>query len=121
MKRIVKSNSMLLLFFVSIAVLVIVSVIASRMMLASAQMLQESSRQEMDALSQAVALMVTADELDQFITPPDMQKPDYARIRYKLHEFSERAEVPYAYYMRFDPETGMMTYIVDNILADQGD
>ena len=121
MKRIFLSNSMLLLFFVSVMVLVVVSVIASRMMLASAQMLEESTQQEMGAFSQTVALMATADELAEYKTPADMQKPDYARLKSKLREFSERNDIPYAYFMRFDPESGMMRYIVDNVLENEDD
>lgn len=123
MRYILKTNAMLLVFFASSIIVLIIAILTGKLMLTSAQMLEENTRKEMLALIETVQLFTTADELDQFKTEADMQKPTYRALREKLAAFTERTDLEFAVYMRYDPATKHMQYIVDNILEageDQG-
>lgn len=116
MKARVKTQSVLLLFFVSSIVVLVVSVAASRLMISSAQMIADSTEREMTALSEAVSTMASGEALDAFQAPADMETAAYRALREQLHAFAERADILYAYYMRLDPDTDQMQFIVDNVL-----
>jgi signal transduction histidine kinase/CheY-like chemotaxis protein len=68
--------------------------------------------QRMLVASQRVADLSSAEELDQYRTVEDMQKPSYKALHHKLQEFAESTGVLYAYYIRHID--GFMYYIVDN-------
>jgi signal transduction histidine kinase/CheY-like chemotaxis protein/HPt (histidine-containing phosphotransfer) domain-containing protein len=56
--------------------------------------------------------LTSAEELDQYRTVEDMQKPSYQALRHKLRDFTEFTGILYAYYVRHID--GLMYYIVDN-------
>lgn len=121
MKQFVKNNVMLFLFFVSSVVVLILSFYVREMMTSSAQMIEESTKSQMMALSEAASLLVTAEELDEFKTVADMQKPQYRELKNKLDVFTRQAGVMFTYYMCLDTDTGMMQFIVDNVMDEADD
>jgi hypothetical protein len=68
--------------------------------------------QRMKVASQRLTDLVSAEELDAYRTPEDMQKPSYQALRQRLYEFSEASGLLYAYYSR--AIDGEAYYIVDN-------
>ncbi len=95
----------------------------SQIMRSSAAMLEESTKKRMAALGEAAALLSTAEELDEFMTVEDMEKPAYHALKERLDAFTQRSEVMFTYYMRLDRGTDMMRFVVDNVLdpADEPD
>ena len=116
MLKILKRNLFLAIFFASAIVVLGISVVAGRMMMSSAGLVEESVKKEMLALSEAAAMLTTPEELAQFTTPADMDKPEYNALKHRLDEFTRRADITFTYYMRLDPETDKMQYVVDNVL-----
>ncbi len=84
-------------------------------------MLEESTKKRMAALGEAVALLATAEELDEFMSVEDMEKPAYRAIKERLDAFARRSEVMFAYYMRLDQGADMMRFVVDNVLDPADD
>ncbi len=123
MKDFLKNNLMMMLFFVSFAAVLVISIFASNTMINSARMVEDSTQDKLVALSEAAALLVTGEQLDQFMTEEDMQKPGYQALRDELDLFTQNADVMYTYYMRLDPVTQKMQFIVDNVQdpADEPD
>ena len=118
MKDTIRSNVVLLLFFAAAIIVAVVAIVASRMMNDSAHMIEESTKQELVALSRAAALLATADELDEYIIPADMEKPGYLELKRKTIEFNKTSDLAYTYFLRLDTQTNMMQFILDNIEDD---
>ena len=118
MKDTIKSNVVLLLFFTAAIIVTVVAVISSRMMNDSAHMIEESTKHQLVALSRAAALLATADELDEYMVPADMEKPGYAALKQKTIEFNNTSDLAYTYFLRLDPQTNMMQFILDNVEDD---
>ncbi len=119
MKRFLRNNLMLLLFFVSALVVLVITVVVSGMMVSAAKMIEDSTQQEMKALSEAAALLVTGEELEQFVDVADMQKPEYAALRARLNKFSQDSGLMYTYYTRYNADEDKMQYIVDNVMEPE--
>ncbi len=115
MKHFLKNNMIMLPFFASAVVVLIVAALVSRVMVSSANMIERGTEERMLALSEAAALLVTAEELDEFLQAKDMEKPEYAAVKAKLDTFTRDAGIVFTYYMRLDEETGKMQFIVDNV------
>ena len=98
--------------------MLIIAVVVSRMMVSSAEIIEETSKQNILALSRAAALLVSAEDLEGFVLPEDGEKPEYIALRHALATFNEISGTEYTYYLRLDPETNLMQFIVDNTLGD---
>ena len=109
-----KKNVAWLTFLVSTIAILIVAFAANMVMMASAQIIENASLEEMLALSRAASLLATADELDQYILPGDEMKPEYADLKDKLISFTDNAGLEYTYFLRLDPQTNRMSFIIDN-------
>lgn len=116
MKKNLGGNSVLFLFFLSSIVVLIIAISVGNTMLAASKMIEESSKNRMLALSEAASLLTNADELDRFMTPEDMELPEYRRLKDRLDSFTRAAGITYTYYMRIDAQTGAMQYVIDNVL-----
>ena len=86
-------------------------------------MIESGTKQKMAAICHAASLLVTAEELDAFVGPGDMDKPEYAALKRLLAEFSKECGVQFTFFMRLDPHTKKMQFIIDNVLdpAEQPD
>ena len=113
-----KRNAAWIAFCGSSIAMIIVAVVVSRMMVFSAETIEETSRQRLLALSRAAALLVTAEELNQFMQPEDGRTPEYTELRHKLADFNEISGTEYTYFLRLDEETNKMQFIIDNTLED---
>ena len=118
MRKIIKDNVVLLLFFAAALIVTVVAIVSSRMMNDSAHMIEESTKQQLVALSRAAALLVTADEMDEYITPADMDKPGYVELKWRIIEFNNTSGLAYTYFLRLDTQTNMMQFVIDNIEED---
>ena len=119
MKKLSKNNSMLLLFFASFIVVLIIAIFAGNMMYSASQTVAESTQRQMVALSEAAAMLATGEELDEYKSVEDMQKPGYADLKQRLDDFTQRSDIMFTYYMRLDPETNKMQFIVDNVMNEE--
>ncbi|MDR1140567.1 MAG: hypothetical protein LBL62_02670, partial [Planctomycetaceae bacterium] len=68
--------------------------------------------QRMKVASMRAVDLTSAEELDQYRTVEDMQKPSYQALHHKLLEFTQSTGVLYAFYSR--NIDGNVHYIVDN-------
>ncbi len=118
MKRFLRSQFILFVFFMSVAAVLVTSIVATQIIRQSAQMIQDTSSFKMLALSRAAALLATADELDEYMTPQDMDKEGYLDLKEKLIAFTKESGHAYTYYLRLDTETNMMQFIIDNVETD---
>ena len=118
MGRRISKNAVWVTFCGSAIVVLIIAVVTIRMMISSAQKIEETSKQNILSLSRAAALLVTAEEMEEFVLPEDGQKPEYDALRYRLAEFNEISGTKYTYFLRLDTETNMMQFIIDNTLLE---
>ena len=117
--RTVIRNNLILFFLTAVAlILILISLLAGRIMRDSAMMIETTSEEKMLALSRAAALLTTADELDKYILPEDMETPGYLALKQKLISFTNETEIDYTYYLRLDIDTDRMQFIIDNIEYD---
>jgi signal transduction histidine kinase/CheY-like chemotaxis protein len=123
MKSFLKNNFIMTLFFVSFAAVLVVSIFVSNAMIDSARIVEDSTQDRLVALSEAASLLVTGEQLDRFMIEEDMQKPEYQALRDELDLFTQNADIMYTYYVRLDPVTQKMQFIIDNVQdpADEPD
>ncbi|MDR1352286.1 MAG: response regulator [Treponema sp.] len=65
------------------------------------------------ANSRSAAALVSAEELSQFSTPEDMEKPGYAELEERLIRFADEYELMFVYYY-YRNEDGLIQSIIDN-------
>jgi signal transduction histidine kinase/HPt (histidine-containing phosphotransfer) domain-containing protein/ActR/RegA family two-component response regulator len=103
----------LLALFISASLAVLFSFGYSRWEAASVRETCEASiRRHMMEAAKRLSTLATAEELDTYREPADMELPGYKALRQKLVEFAEDAGVKYAYYLRV--VGGDVRYIIDN-------
>ncbi len=117
MVKAIKKNFVFLLFFVSSLAVIIISFFAQSMMQKSSDIIAETSKDKMLALSIAASYLATADELNSYQTSEDMLTPSYVALQHKLKKFTEDNKIEYTYFLRLDEETNMMQFIIDNSLV----
>ena len=118
MKALMTRNIVWVTFCGSAIVMLLIAVVVSRMMLSSAETIEETSKQHLLALSRAAALLVSAEELDGFVYPEDGEKLEYIKLRRRLARFNSISGTEYTYFLRLDKDTNMMQFIIDNTLED---
>ena len=102
----------IILFFISACLILIVSVVVSMYIGHMESVAEESIQNHLVAASRAASTFLTAQELDLFHTAEDMEKPEWDNIRQRLQQFAEEYRVLYVYYWRY--EDGQIQYIIDN-------
>ena len=118
MNKTIRSNVVLLLFLTAALIVIVVAIVSSRMMTDSAHMIEESAKQQLVALSRAAALLVTADEMDEYMVPADMENPGYVELKRRIIEFNNTSDLAYTYFLRLDTQTNMMQFVIDNVEED---
>ncbi|MCL1814674.1 MAG: adenylate/guanylate cyclase domain-containing protein [Treponema sp.] len=103
------------LFFVSALVTLIISEAVNFHMNNYETTVIETTQNYLKAAVQALAELISAEELDRFHTAGDTQSLEYEEIRSRLIKFAGDYNVLYAYYWR-DYGDGTHQYIVDNDL-----
>jgi signal transduction histidine kinase/CheY-like chemotaxis protein len=83
------------------------------MMNSTSDFLKSNIESRLLSISRYAAQLISADELEQLVTPEDMQKPIYAEIKERLIAFGEEADILFVYYLR-DAGNDEMQFIVDN-------
>jgi signal transduction histidine kinase/CheY-like chemotaxis protein len=104
-----------LLFFVSAAMVLLISINSNIVMNQTISMLEEATQYRLLNAALAAAEYVSAEELDRYHTPEDILVPEYEDLRERLISFAEEFNVLYVYYWR-DYGDGNIQYIVDNDL-----
>jgi class 3 adenylate cyclase len=103
------------LFFVSSLILLFVSEFVNRQTSRYDYMITELTQSHLIVTAQALAKLVSAEELDCFHTIEDTYTPEYEEIRARLIKFGDDYHITYVYYWR-DYGNGRLQYIVDNDL-----
>jgi signal transduction histidine kinase/CheY-like chemotaxis protein/HPt (histidine-containing phosphotransfer) domain-containing protein len=104
-----------ILFFVSSAMVLLVSINSNIVMNQTISLLEEATQSRLLAVATAASEYVSAEELDRFHTPEDALAPEYGALRERLIDFAEKYNVLYVYYWR-DYGDGRIQYIIDNDL-----
>ncbi|MFP3155278.1 ATP-binding protein [Lachnospiraceae bacterium ZAX-1] len=112
--RFLKTNTVLLLFFVSALMVLLLSIYTSNLMETSSKMLEYGTEQRLSVLSRMAATIATAEELDQIHTMEDTKKPLYAELKQRVIAFNNEWDLMYTYFMR--EVDGELQYIIDNEL-----
>jgi signal transduction histidine kinase/ActR/RegA family two-component response regulator len=108
-----RNNLVVALFFIS-ALMVLISAVATGITVNSLSgYLKSNVEERLLAASHSAAGFVTADELDKFRTPPDMNKPGYTELKERLIRYGEGTHVLFVYYMRLTDD-GYAQFIIDN-------
>lgn len=116
MKKVSGFNPVLILFVLSSIAVMAIALSAGETMKSSAEMIEESTKKQMQALGKAASFLVSAEELDMFMSEEDMQKPEYQKLKEKLDSFTQSAGITFTYYMRLDTDTDLMQFVVDNVM-----
>ena len=114
MKDFIKRNIIWLTFFGSSIITLVVALVTSIMMLSSSKIIEETTKQNLLALSRAAALLTTADELDQYAAPEDMERPEYKALSKALIDFNTTSGTEFTYFLRLDEARNKMQFIIDN-------
>jgi signal transduction histidine kinase/DNA-binding response OmpR family regulator len=109
----IKSNVILILFFVSAFLVLGISAGANIMMRRSNQLTEDATQRHLVSAARAAAALLSVEELDLFHDVSDMERPEWTAIKDRLIEFAENHEVLYVYYWR-DYGDGNIQYIIDN-------
>jgi len=105
-------HPILILFFVSFLMLFVVSVVVNHFITISVRTMEYNIEHRIVSVAEYLASFVSAEELDKYNKVEDMELQSYKDLRKKLLEFSQKAAVKYAYFIR--PKQDSMQYIVDN-------
>jgi signal transduction histidine kinase/CheY-like chemotaxis protein/HPt (histidine-containing phosphotransfer) domain-containing protein len=109
-----KSKHLVLsLFFISFLTLFIVSVVANHFITISVQAMKYNIERRIVSVAEYLASSVSIEELDKYRKVEDMELQSYKDLHRKLLEFSKKADVLYAYFIR-PMQDSMLLYIVDN-------
>ena len=111
-KRFISRNLVLILFTASVAVVFIVSVYANVLISFYMKTMEYNIKQRLIAVGKQAAVLVSAEELDRYRKPEDMELASYKALRERLRDFAAEMDVVYVYFTR--QEGNRMQYIVDN-------
>jgi signal transduction histidine kinase/CheY-like chemotaxis protein len=119
MKQFFRTNAILFLFFTATFSVLFISLYTGKMVESSSKMLKYGTEQYLMVLSRSAVKLATVEELDQFHTVGDMDKPLYTEIKQRLADFNDTLGMLYTYYMRM--LDGKLQYIADNIFSEDMD
>ncbi|MCL1908398.1 MAG: ATP-binding protein [Holophagaceae bacterium] len=112
-KAIIRSRTLLLIIFIIPSLFVFgVSIFNIKLSNQYAIISAENVADKLRGACTKLAEMVTAEELGNYREPADIERDDYQALRAKLVEFSNEANVLYAYYLRLVDDK--VYFIVDN-------
>ena len=103
----------LLLFSCSTFVVLAISMHAGFVVSLAIAFMDKLIGQRAVATANVTAKTVTAEELAAFLTPGDMEKPEYAALKNRLARVAKENGALYVYFMR-DAGNGNVRFIVDN-------
>jgi signal transduction histidine kinase/CheY-like chemotaxis protein len=118
MKKYLYDRLIVFMFSASTLSVLVIALYTGFMMKSTADFLKYNIERRMIALSQLTAQIATADELNELVTPDDMNKPIFADIKQRLVDFAEASDITYAYYLRYIGN-GEMQFIVDNDFTEE--
>ncbi|MDR1166053.1 MAG: response regulator [Deltaproteobacteria bacterium] len=101
------------LFFLSAGIMLIISIYITILINNASTNIKSNIEARLIADAHLAASLVTAEELDLFQTPEDMEKPEYAALKEKLSRFGENRGLLYVYYLR-RAENDLCQFIADN-------
>ena len=115
------------LFFVSALMVLLISVVVNIHMKRYEKMIAEATQSHLMSAAQAVANLISAEELDRYHTDDDIRNPEfreskaqalsfapgYRQLKVRLFSFAQENNIKYAYYLREYGENHFQ-YIVDN-------
>ena len=113
MKKFIKGNTMLLLFLTSAMIVIVISLYSGSLMVSATRMIEYNTEQRLLIASKTAAMIVTGEELNEFITVEDMEKPLYEEIRERMYDFAVEFDLVFIYYMR-PAGDDMLQFIIDN-------
>jgi signal transduction histidine kinase/CheY-like chemotaxis protein len=116
-KQFFKKNIIFISYLFAFIVVTIILVNTILYVTASMRTMVHNIRHRLIAASKLAAQLVTAEELDQYQTVEDMNKPSYQELRRKLYDLAQELDVLYIYYER--PVGDKMQYIIDNDYNDE--
>ncbi|MDR2400772.1 MAG: response regulator [Deferribacteraceae bacterium] len=112
MKDFLRKHAVIITFGAAGLILLILVFFTNLLVNFSIKTLDYNIERRLIAVSKTAAALVTAEELETYREPADMEKPEYKALRQKLSDFSKEAEVLYVYYLR--EIDGNLHYIIDN-------
>ena len=101
-----------LLFFLTAALMLLVTVVISVYIKRMESAMEESIQNHLLLAAQTASTYLTTEELDLFHTGEDMERPEWELIRTRLRDFAAKYRVLYVYYWRYS--YGRIQYIIDN-------
>jgi class 3 adenylate cyclase len=101
------------LFFVSALMVLFISVVVNIHMNRHVRIITEATQKHLMSAAQALAQLISAEELDRYHTEEDTKTPEYRELKLRLSKFAEEYNVKYAYYFR-RYDASRLQYIVDN-------
>jgi rubrerythrin len=104
-----------MLFPISTFLILLIAVAVTVHMNRRGRMVEIATQNHLREAALAAASFLTVEELDQFHTVEDMEKPAWDDIRQRLIDFAEQYQVLYVYYWR-DYGDGNIQYIIDNVM-----
>ena len=108
------------LFFVSSLMILLVAIAVEYQKTRFMDVINETTQNFLMSSAQALAKIVTAEELDRFHTAEDTLDPLYDEIRKRLVQFAEDHNLVYAYFVRlYDPNTNLLQFIMSNDMDPQ--
>ena len=108
------------LFFIASVMVLSISIVAERQWNRFLDVINQTTRDRLMSSAQALAKIVTAEELDRFHTAEDTLDPLYDEIRLRLVEFAEDHSLVYAYFWRlYDANTNLLQFIISNDMDPQ--
>ncbi|MDR0859345.1 MAG: response regulator [Oscillospiraceae bacterium] len=116
LKRLLNSQIVLLLFIFSGAAVLVLTLYANNAVKISMQSMNYNIEQRLIAVAKRGAELVSAEQLDAYRVPSDMEKPEYLELKQKLLDYSIESDVLFVYYLRVTeiPEGKALQYIIDN-------
>ena len=117
-----KTGSWLILglFFVSSLMILVTAIAVEYQKSRFMDVVNDTTRNHLMSSAQALAKIVTAEELDRFHTTEDTLDPLYDEIRRRLVQFAEDHNLVYAYFWRlYDPRTNELQFIMSNDMDPQ--
>jgi len=116
-KQFLKKNAIFLTYVITFIVVCIILGGIIFFVTDSMRTMVQNIRQRLMSASKLAAQLVTAEELEQYKTAKDMDKPEYQELRLKLQNFAEEMVIKYVYYER--PVGDKLQYIIDNDFEEE--
>ncbi|MDR0451356.1 MAG: GAF domain-containing protein, partial [Treponema sp.] len=113
-KKKIFENTVVILFSSAAIIVLVISIYNGVFISSISSYLKENIEQRLLVTSRGLALVASAEELEELKSPRDMEKSLFQDIRRRLMDFAEENQVVYAYYLRLDEEARLIRYIADN-------